>query len=96
MEYFDLEKEISQIPDEDYWELKKYKNETFSIQWTPRMSGWVKAKLDDFAEWGYINCRDPRIAEQFGLHIIKKQKEEREKPSIDTEDWGYCPFYQGA
>lgn len=90
MDTFDLDNELENIQEDEWWEIQKYKTFTFQIQWTPRMSGWVRARLDSLAEWNYMNCGNPRIAEQCGLHIIKEQKRKR------CDEYDYCPLYQGA
>jgi hypothetical protein len=78
----------------DYWELQKYQDKTFTIQWTPQEGGMVRAKLDGIASWWHISCNNPFEAEHIGLHIIRQQKKNRQTNEFLLYD--YEPKYQGA
>jgi len=67
-----------ELKDLTYWELQKFQNQTFLIQWTPEDGGWLRTKLDSISGWYYTTCSNPFNAEKIGLYIIDRQKRRKQ------------------
>ena len=77
------------IKEVDYWRINKSKNSTYSIEWTAKRGGVVRAKLDSLAEWQYKSCSCVKYALQLGYQIIDNQKLQRE---YQTDAYEECYF----
>ena len=82
--------DVVRIPDTEFWRMNPKEDYTYSIEWTPKLTGWVRAKLDSIDQWHYVQCMHCQHAEGLGLAIIARQEKAR-----DIGD-GYDHDYQGA
>jgi len=69
--------EIVRMPDSDFWRMNTAKDCTYTIEWTPKSGGIVRAKLDSIARWDYDYCSQGKWAAKLGLVLIARQEKER-------------------
>jgi len=69
--------DVVRIKEKEFWRMNPQKGYTYSIEWTPKLGGWVRAKLDDYDHWHYVACMHCQHAEGIGLAIIARQEKER-------------------
>jgi len=68
-----LEK-VKELSDNDWWRInssKKYEY-TYSIEWTPKLKGWVRAKKDKNTEFRFGACSSSTFALQLGYFLIDR------------------------
>jgi len=86
--------DVLKLNDKDFWRLNDRQNSFSLIEWTPKLGGWVRAKLDCLSDWHYVNCEHILDAIWTGLDIINKQKKKREE--LGTERYENTDYYNGA
>ena len=79
----------------DWWEFVNQEDFTFSIQWTPKRGGIVRAKLDDFDSWQYKHCGCANNAHSCGISMIESKMKMREHIELSQAHYD-DPYYQGA
>ena len=85
---------INNIPDSDYWRINKLEDSVSDIEWTPKVGGWVRARIDSLDDWHYKACENVIYAEDIGWNMIEKKKEEL--AYIDNDGYTFEPNYWGA
>jgi len=71
--------EVIRIPDNEFWRMNPQKGYTYAIEWTPKLGGWVRCKLDSMDNWHYVACQFCQFAESIASPMIDKQRKKREK-----------------
>lgn len=79
------------VSDTEFWRINKAKGSVHTIEWTAKLGGFVRAKLDSLAKWDYYPCPCVRFAIDYGNQIIDNQKKQR----VYTSD-KYEVEYYGA
>jgi len=81
--------EVVRIPDNCYNSITPNGQKVDIIQWTPKMGGWVRVRLNKYTPWRFVQCESSYYAQGCGLNKLYSEKLAN---SCYTPDYNY----QGA
>jgi len=66
------EDQVIRLPDKEWWGITPKKHYSYTIEWTPKFGGWVRARVNTSNTWLFDHCQYVRFADSMGNNMLAK------------------------